>query len=190
MTLDSHSARRRLAVLALPLVLSLGLTGCGGDSDEPADGDSSSSPDDFGDVESAAEAPDDITVEEFCAPGDDPVPDPGLLSEDDPEAAAAAARDAARALIERGTPEGFSEQGREGFEVLADYFATITADELGSIADTADPDEIFGDAGTAVEAYLEEAVSVCVGAGPSEFPSGSPGVPSEVPSDFPTEGEQ
>lgn len=151
--------KRRAADVSAPLLLALSLTACGGSD--------------------ASSAPDDASSEEFCKVFFDQNTD---IDPEDPDAQLKAAQEVADKLSEVGTPADFSDEAREGFEVLIDFIGELNADDIEEFTSAADPSEVLNEDDAAkVTAFTTEAAQACVGdLGDLEGQLG------DVPSDFPS----
>jgi len=134
------SLRRRAAAISAPLLLALSLTACGGSD--------------------ASGAPEDASVEEFCAAFSDF--GEGFDS-DDTERAVEAANDYAERLSEIGTPEDLSDEARQGFEAYVGYLGDVDEGDVEDLNESGDAGDIFGEGDAdAVTTFLNEAGTACV----------------------------
>ncbi len=132
--------RRRVAAVSTPVLLALALTGCGGSD--------------------AAGAPDDASVEEFCAAFTDLAT--GMLTESDSEAVEAA-NAYGEGLAEVGTPSDFSDEAREGYVLYVDFLTGIEDGDVEELEEAEDPEEVFGDDAEKVTTFSTEATTACAG---------------------------
>lgn len=157
--------RRRVAAVSAPVLLALSLTACGGGSD-------------------AAGAPDDASVDDFCAAQTD-VPD--NVDENDNAAILDAAKDNAKALADVGTPTDFSADARAGFEAYIDF---IDGAEESDVESNDDLEATFGDDADKVTAYFTEAATACTpdtGDLGGDLEGQPDDLQSELPTDLPTD---
>lgn len=132
--------RRRAAAVSAPLLLALALTGCGGSD--------------------TASAPDDASVEDFCAAFTDLAS--GMSTESDSDAVAAA-NTYGEGLAEVGTPAEFSDEAREGFVLYVDFLVGIEDGDVEELEQAEDPQEVFGDDAEKVTTFSSEASTTCAG---------------------------
>ncbi len=156
---------RRVAPVVAPVLLALSLTGCGGDS--------------------ASSSPDDASTEDFCGVLLSP---PEALSGDDSGKAADAAHEWSDELREVGTPAELEADAREGYEVLVDALADVSADDIEN-ADIGDLDGFVSDDDQAkLTSFQLTAVKLCAGSLGDLVPSDLPtDLPTDFPTDFPTD---
>jgi hypothetical protein len=111
--------------------------------------------------DSASDAPDDASVEDFCkaynatSSSDEDASDSDKVDE---------AHEQAEKLIEVGTPEDISDDAREGFEILVDAVADIEEDDVDNI-NNAESEDAFRDAIGASEDDFEKVVAFLTYAG-------------------------
>lgn len=153
--------RRRVAAVSAPLLLALSLTACGGDD--------------------ASGAPDDASSEEFCKVFLDQDTE---IDSEDADAQLEAAQDVADQLSEVGTPADFTDEEREGFELLIEFINDLDADDVEEFTNADDPSEVLDEDDAAkVTAFTAAAAEACIGdlGGDLEDQLGD-----ELPSDFPS----
>lgn len=168
--------KRAIATGAAIVIAGFSLAACGGDGDDGDNGggggaaDSSDTGDEPDDV---SDAPDDATVEDFCAVwNDDSIG--GGSDNDTPEEQADSAHEAAAALAEVGAPEGMDDGARNGYEAFLSLLAGVDGDDIASFAeaDPADPEAfanalgIDEDDAADVIAFITYASQQCVGLSP------------------------
>ena len=118
-----------------------------------------------------SDAPTDASKDEFCESWNSAFEDISAAEPTDEDFEAF--QDAVADLADVGTPDGISDEQREGFEVFVDAVADASADDLSS-------DEIPGvseDDSAKAQAFVEYAVTEC-----TEIPD-----PDELLEDVPTE---
>ena len=134
--------RRRAAAVSAPLLLALSLTACGGGGSD------------------AGGAPDDASSEDFCAAFSD---FPADFDSDDTGAAVGAANEYGDNLVEVGTPADFSDEARNGFEIYVGFLQDVNEDDVKELEDSESPEDIFGDDGADVTAFIDDAATACAG---------------------------
>ena len=157
--------RRRAAAVSAPLLLALSLTACGGDD--------------------ASSAPEDASSEEFCKVFLDQDTE---IDSEDTDAQLKAAQEVADQLSEVGTPADFTDEERDGFEVLIEFINDLDADDVEEFTNADDPSEVLDEDDAAkVTAFTAAAAEACIGdlggdlGGDLEDQLGD-----ELPSDFPS----
>ncbi|GAA1913538.1 hypothetical protein GCM10009737_13610 [Nocardioides lentus] len=116
--------KRRLAAFAAPALLAASLTACG-----------------------AGGPPADASEDDFCAAYNGPLEDAISSSieeggEPDGTVIYDAVQDQATQLEETGTPEGVSDEQREGFEIYVDTITSVSEDDfVAAIEEGEEPDE-------------------------------------------------
>ena len=153
--------RRRAAAVSAPLLLALSLTACGGDD--------------------ASGAPEDASSEEFCKVFLDQETD---IDSDDADAQLEAAQSVADKLSEVGTPADFTDEEREGFELLIEFINDLDANDVEEFTNADDPSEVLDEDDAAkVTAFTAASAEACIGdlGGDLEDQLGD-----ELPSDFPS----
>lgn len=151
----------RLAALAVPAVLLLSLTACGGDD--------------------ADDAPESASKEEFCEaynaePADDDF-DPEASPEDQAKAIIDALKEATDKLADVGTPEDIPDDAREGFEVVINAVDGLDEEEVAKAIEEEDEEYfdsiVSGDDKEKGDAFEEWATGYCGDAGSTDGSGGA-----------------
>ena len=131
---------KRVAAVTAPLLLALSLTACGG---------------------GASGAPDDASKEDFCEAFTS-TPEGG--DSDDVDANIDAAHDYGDKLADVGTPSDIDGDARDGFEAYVDAIKDLDKDDIDEFEDAENADDVFGDDGDKVTAFITEASTLCADA--------------------------
>ena len=128
---------QRAAAIAAVALLALPLSGCGG-------------------------APTDASKTEFCAAATDQSWADDLDADADGEDIADGLRAWGDRLDEVGTPEGISDDAREGFELTADYLRHVESDDFDDLEDAAPTnDDLSDDEQDKVTAFNDYVAETC-----------------------------
>jgi hypothetical protein len=149
----------RAASGAAAVLLALALTACGDDGGSADD-----------DTGAQSGSPTDASVEEFCTTINDQSPYEDIdFQNPDPQELLDALQQVASNLEEVGTPEGISDDAREGFEISVEKIADLKAEDI-DLQSNEDPFEagLSEDEKAKVEAFNSYESETCTEEAPSE----------------------